>query len=138
MKRFDKTPLEGNEARLNHGDSERVRLKEEGMCQAYDAEWDFITSQETAMTTDTDRIEELAKEFDGLSTAYLGYTDTAKRFAAKAVLLRSLSVEIAELRQAKESLDYLIRRFPMAAKMVIADTQDCPSYLKSRLERGIR
>ena len=27
MKRFDKTTLEGNEARLNHG--ERVRLKEE-------------------------------------------------------------------------------------------------------------
>jgi hypothetical protein len=31
MKRFDKTTLEGNEARLNHGDGERVRLKEEGM-----------------------------------------------------------------------------------------------------------
>ena len=31
MKRFDLTTLEGNEARLNHGDSERVRLKEEGM-----------------------------------------------------------------------------------------------------------
>ena len=31
MKRFDPTTLEGNEARLNHGDSERVRLKEEDM-----------------------------------------------------------------------------------------------------------
>ena len=33
MKRFDKTTLEGNEARLNHG--ERVRLKEEDVSKEY-------------------------------------------------------------------------------------------------------
>ena len=36
MKRFDLTTPEGNEVRLNHGDSERVRLKEEGM-----NEWNY-------------------------------------------------------------------------------------------------
>ena len=40
MKRFDPTTLEGNEARLNHGDSERVRLKEEGMTKLFPVQAD--------------------------------------------------------------------------------------------------
>ena len=88
MTRFDKTTIEGNEARLNHGDSERVRLKEEGM----------------NIDTDTDRIEELARWLRAIPRPSQSY----EWLEEHATNLCSLSAELTELRQAKESLELRI------------------------------
>ncbi|HKZ40105.1 MAG TPA: hypothetical protein VJ044_04035 [Candidatus Hodarchaeales archaeon] len=115
------------------------------------------------MTTDTDKIEELARWFD--DAVYLvGNKDKAEFLRSLSIeltewkircaeleqnaehiqssdeaedLKRALadcSAELTELRQVKESLDWLVQNFPITAMTVIACAQGCPPYLKSRLE----
>src|SRR3990167_8749977 len=85
------------------------------------------------MTTDADRIEELAGWFE--------IQPEAKWLNEQAILLRSLSVELTELRRAKESLDYLITELLNPQNLAIQSyvssllfSSDMPLYLKSRLE----
>ena len=88
------------------------------------------------MTPDTDRIEELAryhankivKRMVTLSGEELVWHEE------QAAFLRSLSAELAELRQAKESLDWCIDNGYCPWGSDIDGQRGMPPYLKSRLE----
>ena len=78
------------------------------------------------MTTDTDRVEELAKWHD--REAVVANIDWHYEQAA---MLRSLSADLTELRQAKESLDWWIAEYLSGRNF---NWNLMPPYLKSRLE----
>jgi len=90
------------------------------------------------MTTDTDKIEELAKWLGSLR-CWQGSNKSYAVHKEYAAFLRSLSAKLTELRQAKESLDWLLEYAPFTMRDAISSA--CanskrlpPPYLKSRLE----
>ena len=98
MNRFDKPPLEGNEARLNHGDSERVRLKEEGMTTRESMKEMTVDELLKFSTGEWDKHDTISKWLVIREWAILELVER----------IRSLSAELTELRQAKESLEETI------------------------------
>ena len=88
------------------------------------------------MTTDADRIEELAKLLDAIALHIKKTNGNYHYQLPKAIIeypniLRSLSAELAELRQAKESLDWWIGEYLSGRNF---NWNLMPPYLKSRLE----
>ena len=83
------------------------------------------------MTSDTDRIEELARAIMLPPESF--FANKAWR-NEQAAFLRSLSAELTELRQAKESLDWILSHGTLFESWINYYTQDVPPYLKSRLE----
>ncbi len=122
MKRFDNSTLEGNETRYNHGDSERVRLREE------------------EPMTDLEKAERLAKWLEaGMEAEGRGPVTQLVFAKHQATLIRSLISEVEELRKAKEALDWLFsgnRSYTFQSEIRYqASMSDAPPYLKSLLEK---
>jgi len=115
------------------------------------------------MTTDTDKIEELAKwhkdhaNCESTNAQYrwhLEQVDYLRSLSAELTELRQANInlraqrdaaterwaategEVIELRQAKESLDWLFDREGVSIQHIISQwyERDIPPYLKSRLE----
>jgi hypothetical protein len=80
--------------------------------------------------TDTDKIEELAKTFDGTLSPIVSEDELKV-----ADFLRSLSTKLKELEEKAEALEWLLKRLPMsmAMVMVISEIEDLPPYLRKRL-----
>jgi hypothetical protein len=83
------------------------------------------------MSYDTDKIEELAKWFEGRASD-MGF-GIGKWQLQQAAFLRSLSTTLTDLQEKAEALEWLWNDFDPESQVAICSDPDCPVCLRKRL-----
>ena len=123
MTRFNLTTLEGHEAYLNHGDSERVRLKEEGMGECkISCQGDYRRCSDLgdcAMKKNT--------EIDYAHARVHGYGNLVDE-------IESLSTTLKDLEEKAEALEFILKNGTYSDGHIrVYINQYAPIYLQKRL-----